>query len=79
VHTEEELAQRLEQVHQGKELAIESQQFQTAARLRNEERELRLQLQAHADAVVAPTALEEIRRLLGIHGRTDDPPRRPSS
>jgi Clp amino terminal domain, pathogenicity island component len=77
---EEELAQRLEEVRQHKDLAIESQQLQSAARLRDEERELRQQLQARADAIVTPTVLQEIRRRLGIPSRrTDDPPQRPQS
>ena len=80
VHAEEELAQRLEEVRQGKELAIESHQFQTAARLREEERDLRQQLQARADTIVAPAVLPEIRRHLGIPSRrTDDPPQLPQS
>jgi ATP-dependent Clp protease ATP-binding subunit ClpC len=47
--TEAQLAQRIEEVRQAKELAIESQDFQTAAAMRDQERELTQQ--ARADAV----------------------------
>jgi ATP-dependent Clp protease ATP-binding subunit ClpA len=69
---EAQLAQRIEEVRQAKELAIESQQFQTAAAMRDQERELTQQ--TAADAVVAPEVIQEICRHLGIPTRTNDPP-----
>jgi ATP-dependent Clp protease ATP-binding subunit ClpA len=63
--TEAQLAQRIEEVRQAKELAIESQDFQTAAAMHDQEREL-IQ-QARADAV-PPEVLQQIRRHLGISG-----------
>ena len=69
---EVQLAQRIEEVRQAKELAIESQNFQTAALLRYQERELTQQ--ARADAVVAPEVIQEIGRHLGIPSRTNAPP-----
>ncbi len=66
----EELTQRIEAVGREKELAIESQKFERAAQVRDQERQL---IQAHADPVVAPEVLQEIRQRLGIP-RTDNPP-----
>jgi ATP-dependent Clp protease ATP-binding subunit ClpA len=60
----EQLAQRIEEVRQAKELAIESQKFQTAAQLRDQERELTEQARAHA--VVPPEVLQQISRRLGL-------------
>jgi ATP-dependent Clp protease ATP-binding subunit ClpC len=75
--SEAQLAQRIEAVRQAKELAIETQDFQTAAAMRDQERELTQQ--TLADAVVAPEVIQEIRRQLGIPGRTNDPPQRPEN
>ena len=73
---EAQLAQRIEEARQAKELAIEGQQFESAAQLRDQERELTQQ--TLADAVVAPEVIQEIRRQLGIiPSQTDDPPRPP--
>jgi ATP-dependent Clp protease ATP-binding subunit ClpA len=69
---EAQLAQRIEEVRQAKAQAIESQQFQTAARMRDQERELTRQ--TLADAVVAPEVIQEICRRLGLPTRTNDPP-----
>jgi ATP-dependent Clp protease ATP-binding subunit ClpA len=62
---EAQLAQRIKEARQAKELAIESQDFQTAAAMRDQERELTQQ--ARADAV-PPEVLQQIRRHLGISG-----------
>jgi ATP-dependent Clp protease ATP-binding subunit ClpA len=69
---EAQLAQRIEEVRQAKEQAIESQQFQTAARMRDQERELTRQ--TLADAVVAPEVIQEICQHLGLPTRSNDPP-----
>jgi ATP-dependent Clp protease ATP-binding subunit ClpA len=66
-----QLAQRIEEVRREKELAIETQTFERAAQMRDQERQL---IQAHVDAVVAPEVLQEIRRRLGGIPRTDNPP-----
>lgn len=73
---EKQRAQRIEDVRQAKELAIESQKFRTAARMRDHERELTQQ--ARADAVIAPEALAQIRRHLAISGHNNQPPPAPN-
>jgi hypothetical protein len=60
----EDLTRRIQDVCVAKEQAIEAQEFQTAARLRDQERELREQ--ARAQSAVRPEVLPEIRRHLGI-------------
>ena len=62
-------AARIEEVRQAKERAIESQDFEIASRMRDQERQLR---QAHD--IVEPEVLQQIRRHLGIPVRTDDSP-----
>jgi ATP-dependent Clp protease ATP-binding subunit ClpA len=74
---EKELAERIEEVRRAKEQAIESQQFQTAARMRDQERELTQQ--TRTVTVVAPEVIQQIRRQLGIPTQTDDPPRSPEA
>jgi ATP-dependent Clp protease ATP-binding subunit ClpA len=64
-------ARRLQEVIRAKERAIEEQQFESAAQLRDQERELRKQAQQHTP--VEPEVLEEIRRQLGLPSETDDP------
>jgi ATP-dependent Clp protease ATP-binding subunit ClpA len=65
-----ELARRIEEVCRAKEQAIEAREFENAALLRDEERELREQVRA--PAAVAPQVLREIRRRLGIPDTPDD-------
>ncbi len=60
-----EVNSKLEQVGEAKDQAIESGQWEEAAKLRDEERKL---LQELADAPPPPEALNEIRRRLGIPG-----------
>ncbi|HEY3728036.1 MAG TPA: Clp protease N-terminal domain-containing protein [Solirubrobacteraceae bacterium] len=67
----EQLTQQISEVRAGKEHALEAQDFERAAALRDQEREL-LEL-AQARTVIEPELLEEIRRRLGIP-RTDEPP-----
>lgn len=62
----EELRQRIAEARRAKELAIESREFQTAALMRDQERELVRQQRAGADAVAWPNVLQEIRRHLGL-------------
>ena len=69
---EEQVAQRIQELDQAKEQAIEAQRFESAAQLRDQERELRERWQARA--VVKPEVLTEIRRQLGIPSQTGDPP-----
>jgi ATP-dependent Clp protease ATP-binding subunit ClpA len=73
---EKERAQRLQEVTRAKELAIEEQRFETAAQLRDQERQLHQQAQAHT--TVEHEVLQEIRRQLGIPSHTDAPPQRHS-
>ncbi|MHB8694297.1 MAG: UvrB/UvrC motif-containing protein [Solirubrobacteraceae bacterium] len=61
---EKDLMRRIQDVCRAKEQAIEAQEFQNAARLRDQERELREQ--AGAQSAVRPEVLPEIRRHLGI-------------
>jgi ATP-dependent Clp protease ATP-binding subunit ClpA len=61
---EKDLTRRIEEVCRAKEQAIEAQEFQSAARLRDQERELREQ--AGAQSALRPEVLPEIRRHLGI-------------
>jgi ATP-dependent Clp protease ATP-binding subunit ClpA len=62
-------AVRIEEVRQAKERAIESQDFEIASRMRDQERQLR---QAHD--IVEPEVLQEIRRHLGIATLTEQLP-----
>jgi hypothetical protein len=62
---QEEIRRQIESVCQAKEQAIEAQQFDRAAQLRDEERELREQALAQT-AVRIDEALEAVRRHLGI-------------
>jgi ATP-dependent Clp protease ATP-binding subunit ClpA len=73
----EELVRRIQEVCRAKEQAIEAQQFENAARLRDQERELREQARAHA--AVRPEVLQEIRRHLGIPSSPDDAANPPDS
>jgi Clp amino terminal domain, pathogenicity island component/UvrB/uvrC motif len=66
----EELMRRIQEVCRAKEQAIEAQEFANAARLRDQERELREQ--ARAQTAVRPEVLREIHRHLGIPGSPDD-------
>jgi ATP-dependent Clp protease ATP-binding subunit ClpA len=68
----EELRQRIEEARTAKEKAIEGQDFQTAARLRDQEREL--EQQARAVNVVKRDVLSAIRRHLGIPSPPDQAP-----
>jgi Clp amino terminal domain, pathogenicity island component/UvrB/uvrC motif len=68
---EEALTRRIREVRGAKEQAIESREFEAAARLRDQEREL--VQQARARAAVAPEALRAIRRRLGIPVPSDIP------
>jgi hypothetical protein len=68
---EKERAQRLQEVTRAKEQAIEEQRFESAAQLRDQERELRQQAQALT--AVEHEVLQQIRRQLGIPSQTDDP------
>jgi len=70
----EQLAQQTREVRRAKQQAIEAQEFERAAGLRDQEREL--VEQAHAPTGMAPEVLEEISRRLGIP-RTDNPPQQP--
>ncbi len=63
---EVQLTERIEAVRREKELAIETQKFERAVQMRDEERRL-------VQAIVAPEVLQEIRQRLGIP-RTDNPP-----
>jgi len=60
----EELAHEIERARVEKERAIEAQQFDTAARHRDRERELTEQ--QRAQAVVSPQALQAVRRRIGL-------------
>jgi type II secretory ATPase GspE/PulE/Tfp pilus assembly ATPase PilB-like protein len=68
---EKKRAQRLQEVTRAKERAIEEQRFESAAQLRDQERELGKQAQART--AVEHEVLQEIRRQLGIPSQTDDP------
>jgi ATP-dependent Clp protease ATP-binding subunit ClpA len=61
------LAAQIEEVRQAKERAIESQDFEIASRMRDQERQLR-----QTNEVVTPEVLQQIRRHLGIPTPTDD-------
>jgi ATP-dependent Clp protease ATP-binding subunit ClpA len=60
----EQLTKQIEQTRLEKERAIEAKDFQSAARLRDQERELKQQ--HHAQTVVSPQALQAVRRRLGL-------------
>ena len=64
---EDELAQRIQELTEAKEQAIEN-----VAQLRAQDRELREQ--ARARTAVQPEVLQEIRRQLGIPDQADIPP-----
>ena len=66
--SEAELARKLEEVRHGKRDAASAEEFETAAELRNQEREL---VQAVAAAAVTPTGIAAIRACLGL--RSTDP------
>jgi Clp amino terminal domain, pathogenicity island component len=68
---QDELARRIEEARVEKERAIEAQQFQTAARLRDKERELTQQ--KREQTTISPEALEAIRRRLGLPTPPDPP------
>ncbi len=70
---EVQLTERIEAVRREKELAIETQKFERAAQMRDEERRL-----VQANAIVAPEVLQEIRRRLGIPRTENPPPQEPS-
>ncbi len=78
---QEELARKIEQVRAAKNRAIEAQQFDNAAQLRDQERglteqrrhEQRRALQARQDAGVTPEILQDIRRRLGLPTQPDPP------
>ncbi len=72
-----QLAQRIAQVRHAKERAIESRQFQTAAAMRDQERQLTQQ--AIAEAGVAPEVLPQIRRQLGLPDHPPEPSDPPPS
>ncbi len=67
---QDELARRIQETVRAKEQAIESQEFQSAAALRDEERELLQQARAHKGE--HPGVLEEIRHRLGIPGPSEE-------
>jgi hypothetical protein len=71
------LAEEIHELRVAKEHAIEAQQFERAAGLRDQERQL-TEEQAHADKPTQheDTVLQEIRRRLGIP-QTEDPPQPP--
>jgi ATP-dependent Clp protease ATP-binding subunit ClpC len=71
----EELGRQIQEVCRAKEEAIEAQEFQSAARLREQERELRQRARAYPARQAE--ALREIRRRLGIAASRDDAPRPP--
>jgi len=70
----EQLAQQTREVRCAKQQAIGAQEFERAAGLRDQEREL--VEQAHAPTGMPPEVLQEISRRLGIP-RTDHPPKQP--
>jgi len=72
---QEQLSQQTREVRRAKQQAIEAQEFERAAGLRDQEREL--VEQAHAPTGMQPEVLQEISRRLGIP-RTDNPPRPPA-
>ncbi len=67
----EQLARQTREVRHAKQQAIEAQDFERAAGLRDQEREL--VEQAHAPTAMPPEVLQEISRRLGIP-RTHNPP-----
>ncbi len=67
----EELAQRITQARVAKEQAIETEQFQTAARLRDQERELTRQ--QRWQTIVSSQALNDVRRRLGLPAPPEPP------
>ncbi len=73
----QQLNDQIRELRVAKEQAIEAQQFERAAGLRDQERQLTEQ-QARADQASAPEdeVLQEIRRRLGIP-QTQDPPQPP--
>jgi UvrB/uvrC motif/Clp amino terminal domain, pathogenicity island component len=78
---QEELDRKIERVRIAEERAIEAQQFDTAAQLRDQERELTEQkrheqrrlMQAREDAGVSSEILQEIRRRLGLPAPPEPP------
>jgi hypothetical protein len=69
---QEELRRQIGVVRQAKEQAIETKQFDSAAQLRDQERELRERARAQS-AVRIDEALDAIRQRLGIPSSSDDP------
>ena len=67
----EQLAREIEQARIEKKRAIEAQQFQTAARHRDRERELTEQ--QRAQKIDSPQALQAIRRSIGLPAPPDSP------
>jgi ATP-dependent Clp protease ATP-binding subunit ClpA len=70
----EQLARRIHETAAAKQQALQARQFDHAASLRDQERELREQ--EHARHGVPADALREARRHLGIPSSPDDPPSR---
>ncbi len=63
---------RIEKVRRSKELALELQQFEIAARLRDEERRRTIERNRSQEAM-----RQEIRRHIGIPARPENPPQQP--
>jgi ATP-dependent Clp protease ATP-binding subunit ClpA len=61
--SEDDLARELADARQGKQQAVESQEFETAAELRDHERRL---VQALADVAVTPEEIERLRARFGL-------------
>jgi hypothetical protein len=72
---QEQHAQQISQVRRAKQQAIDAQEFERAAGLRDQEREL--MEQTPAQPVMPPEVLHEITRRLGIP-HTDNPPQPPA-
>jgi len=68
----EQLTEQIWEVRAAKEQALAAQEFERAAGLRDQERELTEQ--AHTQADLPPEVLQEITRRLGIPGSDDPPP-----
>jgi hypothetical protein len=72
---QQELTSEIEHISLMKDQAIEDQRFEAAAKLRDQERELRER--ARARAVLPAEVLQEARRRLGIPGPEEETPRAP--
>ena|ERR1700722_14707341 len=73
-----ELPQRILEVTQAKERAIEARESEQADRLREQERDLTPRQRVREDAVLLPEVLTEIRRSLHIQDQRDGQPPDPS-